>query len=250
MIVAEKIQILRKRNALSQEQLAEKLDVSRQSVSKWESNQSIPELSKIIALCEMFHITTDQLLKDNVEIDVTDEYMPVTEEAITGLPTKIEIIFCTHCGKENRSDSQFCAYCGNLFTSYLSAIASESGLTKEDMDLAFYKANLQMQQQSMKIQKQQVAEQQKQIQYQQRQMELQLEQTKLQKQQNDSVAKCPRCGSTSLSGNKKGYGIGKGVLGAVVLGPIGLVAGNMGSKKVVITCMNCGHKFRARKFKW
>ena len=53
-----------------------------------------------------------------------------------------------------------------------------------------------------------------------------------------------KCGSTSLSGNKKGYGIGKGVIGAAVFGPIGLIAGNIGSKKVIVTCMNCGYKYK------
>jgi predicted RNA-binding Zn-ribbon protein involved in translation (DUF1610 family) len=57
------------------------------------------------------------------------------------------------------------------------------------------------------------------------------------------MAKCPRCGSTSLSGNKKGYGIGKAVIGTALLGPIGLIAGNINARRVYVTCLNCGKRF-------
>ena len=63
MEISEKILQLRKANSLTQEELAEKLNVSRQSVSKWESGQTIPELEKLIALSEVFQVTTDYLLK-------------------------------------------------------------------------------------------------------------------------------------------------------------------------------------------
>lgn len=61
------------------------------------------------------------------------------------------------------------------------------------------------------------------------------------------LACCPKCGSTSLSGNKKGFGIGKAVVGAAITGGIGLIAGNKGAKKVRITCLNCGHQWWAGK---
>ena len=67
MILADKIIDLRKRSGLSQEELAEKIGVSRQSVSKWESAQSVPDLNKIIALSEIFGVSTDYLLKDSIE---------------------------------------------------------------------------------------------------------------------------------------------------------------------------------------
>lgn len=60
---------------------------------------------------------------------------------------------------------------------------------------------------------------------------------------------CPKCGSTSISANQKGFGVGKAVIGAAVAGPIGLVAGNAGAKKVFITCLNCGHRWQAGKAK-
>ncbi|MEW6983810.1 helix-turn-helix domain-containing protein [Colwelliaceae bacterium 6471] len=67
MILAEKIVRLRKQIGWSQEELSEKMNVSRQSVSKWESTNSIPDLNKIIMLAEIFDVSTDYLLKDDVE---------------------------------------------------------------------------------------------------------------------------------------------------------------------------------------
>ena len=64
MILADKITELRKKNGWSQEELAERLNVTRQSVSKWESAQSIPDLDKILKLAEVFGVTTDYLLKN------------------------------------------------------------------------------------------------------------------------------------------------------------------------------------------
>jgi len=60
----EKLQKRRKEKGLSQEMLAEMLDVSRQAVSKWESGQSYPEMDKLIALSEIFGVTIDSLIKD------------------------------------------------------------------------------------------------------------------------------------------------------------------------------------------
>ncbi len=69
MELSEKIQNLRKQNNLSQEQFAEKLNVSRQAVSKWESGQSVPDVDKIIAMSEIFGISTDYLLKDINDVE-------------------------------------------------------------------------------------------------------------------------------------------------------------------------------------
>lgn len=63
MDLANRIQSLRKQKGLSQEELADRLGVSRQAVSKWESAQSVPDVEKIIALSEFFEVTTDYLLK-------------------------------------------------------------------------------------------------------------------------------------------------------------------------------------------
>ncbi len=67
MILAEKLYKLRERSGLSQEQLAEKMNVSRQSISKWEGGSSIPSMDKIVELSRIYGITTDYLLKDEIE---------------------------------------------------------------------------------------------------------------------------------------------------------------------------------------
>ncbi len=67
MILADKIIEERKKNGWSQEELAEKLDVSRQSVSKWEGAQSTPDLQKILKMSQLFGVSTDYLLKDELE---------------------------------------------------------------------------------------------------------------------------------------------------------------------------------------
>ena len=63
MNLSDRIQYLRKARGISQEGLAEKLGVSRQAVSKWESEQSMPDLDKIISMSDYFEVTTDYLLK-------------------------------------------------------------------------------------------------------------------------------------------------------------------------------------------
>lgn len=67
MSLAEKIMLFRKKAGLSQEQLAEQLSVSRQAVSKWESAQSVPDLEKIVQMSRLFGVTTDYLLKEELE---------------------------------------------------------------------------------------------------------------------------------------------------------------------------------------
>jgi len=77
-----------------------------------------------------------------------------------------------------------------------------------------------------------------------KELRIQREMLAQQKREFAAMAKCPRCGSTSLSGNKKGFGIGKAVVGAAVAGPLGLMAGNIGARKVWVTCLRCGKRFK------
>lgn len=67
MILADKIVSLRKRAGWSQEDLAEKLGVTRQSVSKWEGAQSVPDMDKVVMMSRLFGVSTDFLLKDELE---------------------------------------------------------------------------------------------------------------------------------------------------------------------------------------
>lgn len=68
MTIGERLLKLRKEKNLSQEELANELDVSRQTVSKWETDQSVPDFDKIVPLCEVFGITSDELLTGNFNI--------------------------------------------------------------------------------------------------------------------------------------------------------------------------------------
>lgn len=72
MILADKIIELRKKSGMTQDELAEKLGVSRQSVSKWESAQSTPDLNRILKLSEIFSVSTDILLKDELDLNPTE----------------------------------------------------------------------------------------------------------------------------------------------------------------------------------
>lgn len=76
MMLSEKIMTLRKKKGWSQEELAEKLEISRQSVSKWESAASVPDIDRIIQLSRLFGVTTDWLLKD----EETEAAIPEGEE--------------------------------------------------------------------------------------------------------------------------------------------------------------------------
>ena len=67
MILADKIVSLRKKAGWSQEELAEQLGVTRQSVSKWEGAQSVPDMDKVVQMSRLFGVTTDYLLKDELE---------------------------------------------------------------------------------------------------------------------------------------------------------------------------------------
>lgn len=62
----DKIVVLRKKNNLSQEALAEKLNMSRQAISKWESGNSYPDMNTMLKVCEILNCTLDELLDDNV----------------------------------------------------------------------------------------------------------------------------------------------------------------------------------------
>lgn len=142
-------------------------------------------------------------------------------------------MFCTKCGTKINDDSRFCTNCGNKIN-YSVQTTNNNVITKEQMEMQIQMQQLKMQQQQLNIQ---------------------AEQLRIQQQQFNSMIKCPKCGSTSISSNNKGYGVVKGGLGALALGNmtgglgavVGLGAGNIGRKKVICTCMNCGHKFKAGK---
>jgi len=96
MILADKIIENRKKNGWSQEELAEKLGVSRQSVSKWESAQAIPDMKKILQLSEVFGVSTDYLIKDEIEEKPAMELAPVDnglEETVRSVSMEEAVTF-------------------------------------------------------------------------------------------------------------------------------------------------------------
>lgn len=80
MILADKLIWLRKKNGLSQEEFAEKIDVSRQAVSRWEGAQTYPDLTKIVLISKLFGVSTDYLLIDELD----DENKPAADAIATG----------------------------------------------------------------------------------------------------------------------------------------------------------------------
>ena len=82
MIFADKVVQLRKKSGWSQEELAEKLNVTRQSVSKWEGAQSIPDLEKILQLAQIFGVSTDYLLKD----ELAEAEYTKSDDSVLGAP--------------------------------------------------------------------------------------------------------------------------------------------------------------------
>ena len=82
MILADKIIDERKKNGWSQEELADKLGVSRQSVSKWEGAQSVPDLQRILDMSKLFGVSTDYLLKDDAEARPVSEASEDTDSAM------------------------------------------------------------------------------------------------------------------------------------------------------------------------
>lgn len=93
MNIGEKLYKLRKEKNLSQEEVADRLNVTRQTVSKWETNQSTPDFDKIVPLCELFEISTEELLigkkstqesveENNIQNNVVSEPKVITKEEV------------------------------------------------------------------------------------------------------------------------------------------------------------------------
>ena len=95
MFFATNLQKLRKRENMSQEALAEKLDVTRQSVSKWESGASYPEMDKLISICKIFNVDMDTLVNGDVDIDSPDKEASInTKDILDKFNTLMKKIVC------------------------------------------------------------------------------------------------------------------------------------------------------------
>ena len=94
MTTGEKIQQLRKEHGMSQEQLAEKITVSRQAVSKWELGESLPDTDNVVQLSDIFDVSTDYLLRDTVKQETDVPIVQATSRKITNSYRKRIIIIC------------------------------------------------------------------------------------------------------------------------------------------------------------
>ena len=102
MLLGDKILSLRKKVGLSQEEVANRLDVSRQTVSKWEANQTVPELKNIKLLSQLYNVSYDYLIsKSNPSGDITSIEMIVDEIDWTSAWSKKYPILDTYQGMQN-----------------------------------------------------------------------------------------------------------------------------------------------------
>ena len=90
MNIADRILYLRKSKGISQEELADKVGVSRQAVSKWESEQSMPDVEKIIIMSDYFNVTTDYILKG---IEVVENKEEKSKEIVGKVLKKLSEVF-------------------------------------------------------------------------------------------------------------------------------------------------------------
>ena len=104
MNLADNLKRIRKDNNLSQEQLAEKLGVSRQSVSKWESGLSYPEMDKVLQICQLFNLNINELINEDIkEVNEMKEAQVRTNKYITSFfdyITKVVDMFSSMKWKE------------------------------------------------------------------------------------------------------------------------------------------------------
>ena len=85
----EKLVMLRKQHNLSQEQVAEKLGVARQTISKWELGETTPEMDKLIVISKLYNITLDELMKEENEGKVVNDLNNTNSQKLAGMTIKI-----------------------------------------------------------------------------------------------------------------------------------------------------------------
>ncbi len=124
MELNERIALARKQAGLSQEQLGERLNVSRQAVSKWESGQSNPDITYVAAMCRLFGVSSDWLLlgEDNAA-DIAPARCPACRTVVTGLDN-----FCPNCGRNLQE---------NACQTYTLLLRSGSAMTLLEDDLRY-----------------------------------------------------------------------------------------------------------------
>ena len=154
-----------------------------------------------------------------------------------GFPVKVSRAdggpFCSYCGSQNDPSSAYCQRCGNAMNgkSADSPIRSQQDDSERDINAIALEGCSRLD--KRKTQEGKIA--------------LQTESMRLERERFESMAKCPRCGSTSLSGGKRGFGMGKAAVGLAVAGPVGLLAGGVGMQGAQVTYMKCGYRYKPRE---
>lgn len=143
--------------------------------------------------------------------------------------------YCPYCGKENWFTDVFCDYCGKKIK--VSNEEKEVVVKNNENNIVDIMEYGNLRNRALEVQRKELLEMQREN------LEIQKKQLIEQELRYASMAKCPRCGSTSISGNKKGFSASKAFAGAMLMGEIGVLAGSIGSNKVVVNCLNCGYKF-------
>ncbi|MBR0485020.1 MAG: zinc ribbon domain-containing protein [Oscillospiraceae bacterium] len=124
-------------------------------------------------------------------------------------------MICPKCKKELKDGVKFCGYCGKKFSSASSSVPSNN-----------FDAQLNI---AAAVSAQRISNS-----------------TVSSAPAETNVAKCPKCGSTSLQAKTKGVSVGKAAIGALLVGPVGLLAGGIGMNDAKIVCLNCGYEFEPR----
>ena len=128
MIFSEKLQLLRKNNGLTQEDLAAKLSVSRQAVAKWESGQVYPDISNLICISNLFNVTVDYLVKDQPCAVSVSNTIPADLDKL--IDFRLEANVNTYAGYMNgvdssRLDSHDYKYTNGPYTYYDTYVGGE-----------------------------------------------------------------------------------------------------------------------------
>lgn len=167
-------------------------------------------------------------------------------------------MFCGNCGFKINSNDKFCRNCGEKVTikevDYnAESIVDEFG--KDRIGACKYLSNMygiplskakkiiddehnkRNKAETMNA-KQKLAE---------KHLKEQQEKNKVNELKKDKIPFCPKCHSTSLTAQKKGFGLLKGAIGVATLGAYGVTAAGIGKNKIILTCLNCGYQFKPGK---
>lgn len=112
MKFSEKLQTLRKEKKMSQEDLAQELDVSRQSVSKWESGTTYPEMDKLLALCKIFNCSLEDLTNDNISKINVETEEKILPNLVNNVKTEVKNIYQVFANMEFKDIIKFLIYMG------------------------------------------------------------------------------------------------------------------------------------------